>query len=57
MGFREEVDMLKAIVVVLLVLWLLGLVTHYTFGGYLHLLLGVAGILVILNLILKRRPL
>ncbi|TGU74189.1 lmo0937 family membrane protein [Geomonas terrae] len=49
--------MLKAIIVVLLVVWLIGLVTHYTFGGYLHLLLGIAGILVILNLIQKKRPL
>lgn len=49
--------MLKAIIVILLVVWLIGLVPHYTFGGYLHLLLGIAGILVILNLILKQRPL
>lgn len=49
--------MLKAIILVLLVVWLIGLVTHYTFGGYLHLLLGIAGILVILNLIRKQRPL
>lgn len=49
--------MLWTIVVILLVLWLLGLVTSYTLGGFLHLLLLIALIIVILNLIQGRRPL
>lgn len=49
--------MLWTIVVILLVLWLLGIVTSYTVGGFLHLLLVIAVILVVLNLIQGRRPL
>ena len=49
--------MLWTIVVVLLVLWLLGLVTSYTMGGLVHLLLVIAIIMVIVNLIQGRRPL
>ena len=53
----EEDDMLWTIVVILLVLWLLGLVSSYTLGGFIHLLLVVAVIVVIINLIQGRRPL
>lgn len=49
--------MLWTIVVILLILWLLGIVTSYTLGGFLHLLLVIAVILVVLNLIQGRRPL
>ena len=49
--------MLWTIVVILLVLWLLGLVTSYTLGGFIHLLLVIVIIIVILNLIQGRRPL
>lgn len=49
--------MLWTIVVILLVLWLLGLVSSYTLGGFIHLLLVIAVILVILKLIQGRRPL
>lgn len=49
--------MLWTIVVVLLILWLLGLVTSYTVGGLIHLLLVIAIIMVIVNLISGRRPL
>jgi hypothetical protein len=49
--------MLWTIVVILLVLWLLGLVTSYTLGGFIHLLLVIAIIIVILNLVRGRRPL
>jgi len=48
-------DMLYTIVVVLLVLWLLGLVTSYTLGGFIHILLVVAVIMLLLNLISGRR--
>jgi hypothetical protein len=49
--------MLYTIAVVLLVLWLLGLVTSYTLGGFIHILLVVAVIMVLVNLISGRRAL
>lgn len=49
--------MLWTIVVILLVLWLLGLVTSYTLGGFIHLLLVLAVIIIVVNLIQGRRPL
>lgn len=49
--------MLWTIVVVLLILWLLGLVTSYTMGGLIHLLLVVAIIVMVVNLLQGRRPL
>jgi hypothetical protein len=42
---------------VLLVLWLLGLVTSYTLGGFIHLLLVVALVMIVFNLISGRRAL
>ena len=47
--------MLYTIAVVLLILWLLGLVTSYTLGGFLHILLVVAIVMVVLNLVSGRR--
>jgi hypothetical protein len=47
--------MLYTIAVVLLILWLLGLVTSYTLGGFIHVLLVVAVIVILLNLITGRR--
>ena len=41
---------------VLVVLWLLGLVTSYTMGGFIHILLVVAIVMVLVNLISGRRP-
>jgi hypothetical protein len=49
--------MLYTIAVVLIVLWLLGLVTSYTMGGFIHLLLVIAIIMVLVNVIQGRRPL
>ena len=49
--------MLWTIVVILLVLWLLGLVSSYTLGGFIHILLVVAIIIVIVNLVQGRKPL
>lgn len=49
--------MLYTIAVVLLVLWLLGLVTSYTLGGFIHVLLVLAIVAVVINLIQGRRPL
>jgi hypothetical protein len=47
--------MIWTIFVILLVLWLVGLVSSYTFGGFIHLLLVVALVLLIVNLISGRR--
>ena len=49
--------MLWAIVVILGILWLLGMVTSYTMGGLIHILLVVALIVVVVNLISGKRPL
>jgi uncharacterized membrane protein YtjA (UPF0391 family) len=49
--------MLYTIAVVLIVLWLLGLVTSYTMGGFIHVLLVVALIMIVVNLVSGRRAL
>jgi hypothetical protein len=47
--------MLYTIAVILVVLWLLGLVSSYTMGGFVHVLLVIAVIIVLLNIIQGRR--
>ena len=47
--------MLYTIAVVLLVLWLLGLVSSYTIGGFIHILLVIAIVMVLVNLISGRK--
>ena len=47
--------MLYTIAVILIVLWLLGLVTGYTMGAFIHVLLVIAIIMVLLSLISGRR--
>jgi uncharacterized membrane protein YtjA (UPF0391 family) len=47
--------MLYTIAVILLVLWLLGLVTSATMGGFIHILLVIAVVMVLVNLISGRR--
>jgi hypothetical protein len=49
--------MLYTIAVVLLILWVLGLVTSYTVGGFIHILLVVAVVMILVNLISGRRAL
>ncbi len=49
--------MLSTLIIVLLILWVLGLVTSYTFGGLVHVLLVVAIIIVLLRVIQGRNPL
>lgn len=49
--------MLYTIAVILLVLWVLGLVTSTTMGGFIHILLVVAVVMVLVNLISGRRAL
>jgi hypothetical protein len=51
----KEKSMLWTIFVILLVLWLLGLVTSYTLGGFIHLLLIIAIAVVLIQLISGRR--
>jgi uncharacterized protein DUF5670 len=48
--------MLWTIFVILLVLWALGLVSSYTLGGYIHLLLVIAIVIVLIRVIQGRRP-
>jgi hypothetical protein len=47
--------MLYTIAIVLVVLWLLGLVTSYTLGGFLHILLVLAVIMILVQVIQGRR--
>ena len=49
--------MLSTILIVLVVLWLLGIVTSYTLGGYIHTLLFVAIAVVLIRVIQGRRVL
>ncbi len=46
--------MLYTIAVILIILWLLGLVTSYTLGGFIHILLVIAIVVIILRLISGR---
>jgi hypothetical protein len=56
--YRERrTEMLYTIAVILVVLWLLGLVTSYTIGGFIHILLVIAIIVIILRVISGRKPL
>ncbi len=47
--------MLWTILVILLILWLLGVVTSYTLGGFIHILLVVAVVVLIFRLVSGRR--
>ena len=47
--------MLSTIALILIVLWLLGMVSSYTMGGFIHVLLVVAAVLILVNLISGRR--
>ena len=55
MGSERRKTMLWTIFVILLVLWLLGLVTSYTFGGFVHILLVLAVIVLAIRLVQGRR--
>ena len=48
--------MLTTILVLLVVLWLLGMVTSYTLGGFIHILLVIAIAMVLIRIIQGRRP-
>ena len=51
---NEDTIMLYTIAIILLILWVLGLVTSYTVGGFLHILLVVAVIMILVRLISGR---
>jgi asparagine N-glycosylation enzyme membrane subunit Stt3 len=54
---KEEImDLLWTLAVILLILWILGLVTSYTLGGFIHLLLVLAIIVILLRVIQGRKP-
>ena len=52
---EKRTGMLWTIFVILLILWLLGIVTSYTLGGFIHILLLVAVVVLVFNLISGRR--
>ena len=54
---KKEKYMLYTIAVVLIILWLLGLVTSYTMGGVIHVLLVIALVMVLANFFSGRRRL
>ena len=47
--------MLETIAIILLILWLLGLVTSYTVGGFIHILLVIAIVVILIRVIQGRR--
>ena len=53
----RENHMLYTVAMVLVVLWLLGLVTSYTMGGFVHVLLVIAIVMILVNVIQGRRAL
>ena len=48
--------MLYTIAVILVILWLVGLVTSYTMGGFIHVLLVIAIVVILVNVIRGRKP-
>jgi Family of unknown function (DUF5670) len=55
--FKGGDTMLWTIFVILFILWLLGMVTSYTLGGFIHILLVLALVAVVIQLITGRQPL
>jgi len=47
--------MLETLIILLIILWALGLVSSYTLGGFIHLLLVIALVLIVLRVIQGRR--
>ena len=56
LNIKEGDPMLWTIAVILIVLWLLGLVTGYTMGNFIHILLVIAIVVVLVRVIQGRRP-
>jgi hypothetical protein len=55
-GARKELTMLTTILVLLIVMWLLGVVTSYTLGGFIHILLVIAIAMILIRIIQGRTP-
>jgi hypothetical protein len=53
---EENMDLLWTLAVILVILWLLGMVTSYTLGGFVHILLVIAIVVVLIRVIQGRRP-
>jgi hypothetical protein len=49
--------MLETIAIILVILWLLGFVSSYTLGGFIHILLVIAVVVIVIRVIQGRRPL
>ena len=54
---KEEANMLWTIFVILMIMWLLGFVSGYTIGGFIHILLVIAIVVVLIRIIQGRKPL
>ena len=52
---RRDFLMLETIAVILVILWILGLVSSYTLGGFIHVLLVIALVVIVLRVIEGRR--
>lgn len=52
----RRIEMLETIAIILIILWLLGLVSSYTMGGFIHVLLVIAVVVIILRVIQGQRP-
>ena len=50
-------DLLWTVAVILIILWLLGMVSSYTLGGFIHILLVIAIVVILIRIIQGRRPL
>jgi hypothetical protein len=57
LAILRETTMLETVAVILIILWLLGIVTSYTMGGFIHVLLVIALVVVVLRVIQGRRVL
>jgi len=53
--FKRRFNMLETIAIILLILWLLGLVSSYTMGGFIHALLVIAIVVIVIRVIQGRR--
>jgi len=53
---RKEAEMLWTITILLFLLWLVGMVSNYTLGGFIHLLLLLAIVTMLIRIIQGRRP-
>jgi hypothetical protein len=49
-------DLLSTLAIILLVLWIVGLVSSYTIGGFIHILLVIALVMILIRVLQGRRP-